>query len=45
MRNRRQTIESLRRLAERPGTKAEGEDHNIQGLGAYRDVYDADGEQ
>ena len=25
MRNRRQTIESLRRLAERPGTKAEGE--------------------
>ena len=25
MRNRRRTIESLRRLAERPGTKAEGE--------------------
>lgn len=25
MRNRRQTIESLRRLADRPGTKAEGE--------------------
>jgi hypothetical protein len=25
MRNRRKTIESLRRLAERPGTKAEGE--------------------
>lgn len=25
MRNRRQTIESLRRLAERPGTKHEGE--------------------
>ena len=21
------------------------EDHNIQGLGAYRDVFDADGEQ